>query len=362
MSQQTSLQCLAFSVLEIISSMLLYEDSLTCRMVSKSYRCIWEIVNKQQCKQVALILGECRTYPSNPFQDKYIRFFVAVRDMSHRIWSEIERTGFRSFVISNFPCAYCNATTKGADLYLTPFHCKAMQLRYTTWEKVKITMAHENTKLVFFLCGNCLLSGFCSKKWTPEVQCSVYANYKKCEEIPAYILVAMVMGSDDDKHVCMPFSTRMTKVSRMYVSIHLTKILAITREFKLGSSLEIMFHLPPPAYQLFSLKLDHKETTALLRSRNEGFAGGSPSTVARTNLLSAVTPQPSGQELSAVNDYLLSLLDMEHYPTTSGAQSRFMFLFRLTMWKRLNERTYLRTYDNTLIERGDNSYIKVDNS
>jgi hypothetical protein len=350
MSTKPSLKWLAFSILEIISSMLLYEESLTCRMVSKSYRCIWEIVNKQQCKQVALVLGECRTYPSNPFQDKYIRFFVAVRDMSRRIWSEIELTGFRSFVISNFPCAYCNATTKGADLYLTPFHCKAMQLRSTPWEKVKSIMTDENTKLVFFLCIRCLLSKFYSKKWTPEVQCSVYANYKKWEEIPAYILVAMVMGSDDDKHVCKPLSTRMTKVSRMYVSTQLMKVLAITQEFKLESLLEIMFYLPPPAYQLFSLKLDYKETKALLTSRNEGFAEGIPSTAACTNLLTAVTPQPSAQDLPAVNDYLMSLLDVEHYPTTPGARSRFMFLFRLTMWKQLIERTYLRTYDNTLSE------------
>jgi hypothetical protein len=349
MDKQTSplIDRIAVTVLRIIASMLLYEESVACRLVSKSYRCIWEAGYTRQCEQVALVLGECHTYPSNPYQDKYIRFFVAVRDRSRRIWSEIKRTGFRSFVVSTFPCAYCTTITQGCDLHLLPFPGNAFKLGVAEWAKVKRKMCNKNTEFVFFLCDHCLMSRFYPKKWTPNVHCSVHVNNKIVTHVPVYVLAAVVMASDDNKHVLKPVSTATTKVRMAVISFHLLRILAITRDFELASSLLITFR-SRTTYGTFSLLFDNKEMDELHTNRKEGFTEGTPPTAAHDKLRRAVTPQPGVPDLTGVTEYLWSLLGCRDEPMAISRKSQFESWITLTVWKKTHKRTYQMTDDNTL--------------
>jgi hypothetical protein len=334
---------IAVTVLRIIARMLLYEESVACRLVSKSYRCIWEAGYTRQCEQVARVLGECHTYPSNPYQDKYIRFFVAVRDRSRRIWSEIERTGFRSFVVSTFPCAYCTTITQGCDLQLLPFPGGAVKLGAAEWKQVKRKMHNKNSEFVFFLCDHCLMSRFYRKKWTPNVHCSDHVSNKIVTHVPGYVLAAMVMANDDNKHVVKPFSTAKTKVRMHVISFHLLRILAITRGLKLESSLNITFS-SRTTHGTFCLLVDNKEMDELHTNLKEG----TPSTAAHDKLRRAVTPQPGVSDSIAVTKYLWYLLGCKDEPMTLRRTSEFESWITLTVWKKTHKRTYQMTDDNTL--------------
>jgi hypothetical protein len=218
-------------ILRTIMTMLVVPDAFSCSLVCKRLQRVWP----RDLSLVASAFMNKSGLANGKYRNTHFDVFVSAFRKSTQLFKLLDTQGLHVFNQTRVPCACCEDSDKGGELYLVTFDRESKQL--DTIKRTSVVYAKRENKGVLIsllLCEACLHVKFIPKSWVKHLSRGVRGVYvnSSCQEAPAVHVIKNAASKQNDNESTVVIHTPECMGSTVFYT--LGRIVAILQDVDPG--------------------------------------------------------------------------------------------------------------------------------